>query len=236
MRRQTVKDVMTPNVVSVTETTPYKDIVQILAEHTVSAVPVVDSAQRVIGVVSEADLLHKMQFSGLEPHLHLLERKQRRMARAKADSDEARDLMTSPALTVTTDVSLPAVAKMMDEERVKRLPVVDDQGRLVGIISRRDLLRVYLRDDAAIRDDIREQVLRRTLWIDPDMITVEVNRGVVTLTGTADRRSTAQITVRLCEGVDGVVDVVDDMGYEYDDTTDLSRRHLMGPTVKETIP
>jgi CBS domain-containing protein len=236
MRRQTVKDVMTPNVVSVTETTPYKNIVQILAERAVSAVPVVDGAGKVIGVVSEADLLHKMQFSGLEPHVHLLERKQRRVARAKAEGDEARDLMTSPAVTVDSDTSLPAVAKMMDEERVKRLPVVDEQGRLVGIISRRDLLRVYLRDDAAIRDDIREQVLRRTLWIDPDTITVEVNRGVVTLTGTADRRSTAQITVRLCEGIDGVVDVVDDLGYEYDDTTDLSRRHLMGPTVKETIP
>ncbi len=236
MRRQTVKDVMTRDVVSVAETTQYKDIVQILAERTVSAVPVVDDSGKVIGIVSEADLLHKMQYSGLEPHVHLLERKQRRVARAKADSDEARDLMTSPALTVDSDTPLPAVAKMMDEERVKRLPVVDEQGRLVGIVSRRDLLRVYLRDDAAIRDDIREQVLRRTLWMDPDMVTVTVDRGVVTLAGTADRRSTAQITIRLCEGVDGVVDVVDQLGYEYDDTADLNRRNLMGPTVKETTP
>jgi CBS-domain-containing membrane protein len=236
MRRQTVKDVMTRDVVSVAETTQYKDIVQILAERTVSAVPVVDDAGKVIGIVSEADLLHKMQYSGLEPHVHLLERKQRRVARAKADSEEARDLMTSPALTVDSDTPLPSVAKTMDDERVKRLPVVDEQGRLVGIVSRRDLLRVYLRDDATIRDDIREQVLRRTLWMDPDMVTVTVDHGVVTLAGTADRRSTAQITVRLCEGVDGVVDVVDQLGYEYDDTADLNRRHLMGPTVKETIP
>jgi CBS domain-containing protein len=122
----------------------------------------------------------------------------------------------------------------MDDERVKRLPVVDEQGHLVGIISRRDLLRVYLRDDAAIRDDIREQVLRQTLWIDPDTITVEVDRGVVTLGGTADRRSTVGIAVRLCEAVDGVVDVVDNIGYEYDDTADLNRRNLMGSTVRET--
>jgi CBS domain-containing protein len=105
MRRQRIKDVMTRNVVTVVETTPYKDIVQMLAERAVSAVPVVDDAGKVIGVVSEADLLHKMEFSGLEPHVHLLERKQRRVARAKAEGDEARDLMTSPALTVSSDIA-----------------------------------------------------------------------------------------------------------------------------------
>lgn len=236
MRRWTVRDVMTDRVVSVTETTPYKEIVQILADRAVSAVPVVDEAKRVLGVVSEADLLHKVEFNGLEPHLHLLERKQRRVARVKAGGDVARDLMSSPAVTVGSDVSLPAVAKMMDNERVKRLPVVDEQGRLVGIVSRRDLLRMYLRDDEAIREDIREQVLRQALWIDPETITVEVNQGIVTLGGTADRRSTAQITVRLCETVAGVVEVVDQIGYEYDDSADLRRHNLMTPTVKETIP
>ena len=112
-----------------------------------------------------------------------------------------------PAVTVSPGASLPAVAKTMDDERVKRLPVVDEQGRMVGIVSRSDLLRVYLRDDAAIQDEIREQVLRRTLWIDPETITVTVERSVVTLAGTADRRSTAQIVARLCESVAGVVEV-----------------------------
>ncbi len=236
MRRWTVKDVMTENVVSVTDTTSYKEIVELLAQHEVSAVPVVDSAQKVIGVVSEADLLHKMEFTGLEPHVHILERKQRRVARAKAAGDVARDLMSSPAVTISPDASLSAVAKLMDDERVKRLPVVDDQGRLSGIVSRRDLLRVYLRSDEAIQDEIRDQVLRRTLWIDPDTITVVVERGVVTLNGTADRRSTAQITVRLCESVGGVTEVIDQLRYEYDDTADLNRRNLMGPTVRDTIP
>jgi CBS-domain-containing membrane protein len=236
MRRWTVKDVMTESVVSVTDTTQYKEIVELLAKHAVSAAPVVDSANRVIGVVSEADLLHKMEFTGLEPHVRILERKQRRVARAKAAGDSARDLMSSPAVTVSPDASLSAVAKVMDDERVKRLPVVDDQGRLGGIVSRRDLLRVYLRGDEAIRDEIRDQVLRRTLWVDPETITVVVDRGVVTLSGTADRCSTAQITVRLCESVDGVVEVVDQLRYEYDDTADLARSYLMGPTVKETTP
>ena len=198
--------------------------------------PVVDGAKMVLGVVSEADLLHKMEFTGPEPHVHLLERKQRRQARAKAAGDKAADLMSSPAVTVSSDASLMAAAKMMDQERVKRLPVVDEHGRLIGIVSRRDLLRVYLRDDESIRDDIREQVLRRTLWINPQTITVTVDHGVVTLAGTADRRSTAQITVGLCESVEGVVEVVDQIGYEYDDTADLNRHYLMGPTVKETTP
>ena len=236
MQRWTVKDFMTHNVVSVTEETPYKEIVEALAQNGVSAVPVVDDETRVLGIVSEADLLHKMEFTGLEPHVHLLERKQRRVARAKASGDVARDLMSSPAVTVSSEASLPAAAKMMDDERVKRLPVVDEQGRLAGIVSRADLLRVYLRDDAAIRDEIREQVLRRTLWIDPETITVTVERSVVTLAGTADRRSTAQIVARLCESVAGVVEVIDQMAYDYDDTADLHRRNLMGATVKETIP
>jgi CBS domain-containing protein len=236
MQRWTVKDVMTTNVVSVTEQTPYKEIVESLAQNAVSAVPVVDDGTRVLGVVSEADLLHKMEFTGLEPHMHLFERKQRRTARAKASGDVARNLMSSPAVVVSSSAPISAVAKTMDEEKVKRLPVVDEEGRLVGIVSRADLLRVYLRDDAAIQDEIREEVVRRTLWIDPDTITATVERGVVTLAGTADRRSTAQIAARLCESVAGVVEVVDQMTYAYDDTADLRRHNFMGATVKETTP
>jgi CBS-domain-containing membrane protein len=99
MQRWTVKDVMTHNVVSVTEETTYKEIVEALAHNGVSAVPVVDDGTRVLGIVSEADLLHKMEFTGPEPHVHLLERKQRRVARAKASGDAARDLMSGPAIT-----------------------------------------------------------------------------------------------------------------------------------------
>lgn len=236
MPRWTVRDVMTHKVVSVTEDMPYRQIVQTLAEYAVSAVPVVDVAGRVLGVVSEADLLHKMEFAGLEPHLRLLERKQRRTARAKASGDTAGDLMSAPAVTVTADVALTAAAQAMESEHVKRLPVVDEHGGLVGIVSRRDLLRVYLRDDASLCDEIRNQVLHRTLWIDPETITVTAEKGVVVLGGAVDRRSMAQIVVRLCEAVPGVVEVVDQIAVGYDDTADLHRHHLMGPTVKETVP
>jgi CBS domain-containing protein len=223
MRRWTVKDVMTEDVVSITETMAFKEIAELLAQHRVSAVPVVDSDKKVIGVVSEADLLHKMEFSGLEPQLRILERKQRRVARTKAAGDVARDLMSSPAVTIGPDASLSEVAILMDDEHVKRLPVVDEQGTLHGIVSRSDLLRVYLRTDGALRDEIKEQVLRRTLWIDPETMTVDVKDGIVTLGGTADRRSTAQIIVRMTETVGGVVEVVDKLAFEYDDTADLNR-------------
>jgi len=236
MPRWTVRSVMTENVVTVPEDMPYKEIVATLAQHAVSAVPVVDEAGRVVGVVSEADLLHKMEFAGLEPHIHLIERRQRRMARVKAAGDAARDLMNSPAITVGPDVALTAAASTMERERVKRLPVVDGRGRAVGIVSRRDLLRVYLRDDEAIRDEIRNQVLRQTLWIDPDTIDVSVDQGVVVLIGRADRRSTTQIIVRLCEAVPGVVEVIDQLEHGYDDTADMNRHSFMGPMVRETIP
>jgi CBS domain-containing protein len=236
MRVWTVKDVMTDHVVSVSETTPYKEIVEKLSEHSCSAVPVVDAHGKVVGVVSEADLLHKLEFTGLEPHVHLLERRQRRVARAKASGDVARDLMSSPAFTVSAGASVSAVAKMMDDAQIKRLPVVDEQGHLIGIVARRDLLRVYLRTDEAIRDEVAQQVLRRTLWIDPATIEVAVDRGQVTLTGNVDRRSTAQIAVRLCESVAGVVEVLDQLTYSFDDTGEINRHNPMSATVKVLAP
>lgn len=237
MRRWTVGDVMTETVVSVAASTPYKEIVEILGRHRVSAVPVVDEQDRVVGVVSEADLLHKLGVQGGGDGLPvLLERKQRRLAREKASGDIAAELMTRPAVTIGPHATVSAVARIMDHERIKRLPVVDEQGHLVGIVSRTDLLRVYLREDEAIRVEISDQVLLRTLWIDPGTVHVAVDRGVVTLTGTADRRSTVEIIGRLCNGVMGVVDVVNEIVPAYDDTADLHRRNLMGATVKETTP
>lgn len=236
MRRLRVKDVMTAEVVSVTEQADYKEIVEKLSQHGISAVPVLDDHRKVLGIVSEADLIHKVEFVGLEPHLNLLEGKRRRTARTKAAGDRARELMTAPAVSISADASLAAAARMMDDERVKRLPVVDERGRLVGIVSRRDLLRMYLRDDDAIVEEVREQVLRRTMWIEPGTISVTAVRGVVTLSGTVDRRSTAAIIAQLCDGVAGVVDVVDELSYEYDDTADLNRGNLSGVNVWRATP
>ena len=136
MRRWIVGDVMTGTVVSVTASTPYKQIVESLQRHRVSAVPVVDDGGQVIGVVSEADLLAKLE----TPEEAMFGRKLRRHVQAKAAGDIASELMSAPAVTISPQAALPAAARIMDAERVKRLPVVDDRGRLVGIVSRARLV------------------------------------------------------------------------------------------------
>jgi CBS domain-containing protein len=221
-----VKDVMTNVVVAVRERANYKEIVDALAEYGVSAVPVLDEDDRVVGVVSEADLLPKVEFAGDDLRARRFERIRRRTARAKAAGDTAGELMTSPAITTRPGASIVEAARLMEDERVKRLPVVGDEGRLAGIVTRRDLLRVYLRPDAAIRADVMEEVLHKALGIGPPEVGVEVVNGVVTLAGTVGRRSTAQFAVRLTRAVPGVVDVVDELTYRNDDAADLGSRYV----------
>jgi CBS domain-containing protein len=226
MSGRTVRDVMTDMVVVVREDAGYKEIVDALVDFGVSAMPVVDGDGRVLGVVSEADLLHKVEFSDEDRQVRLFDRRRMRAAKEKAEGDLASELMTSPAVTIHPGDSIAAAARRMETERVKRLPVVDADGKLVGIVSRRDLLRVYLRPDPAIRAEIVNQVLRRTLAVEPSTMDIEVTAGVVRMTGKTDRRSTAEIAMRLVRAVDGVVDVVDELTYEYDDTADTHRRYV----------
>lgn len=228
MRIWRVGDVMTRDVVTVGEDTLYREIVDLLAERRVSAVPVVDEEQRVVGVVSEADLLHKIEFVGEEHERRVFVSRRRRRAEAKAHGVLARELMSAPAITVVPGTSLPAAAKLMDEERVKRLPVVNELGRLVGIVTRSDLLRVYLRSDAEIEHDVVDEVLGRVLMVERRNVTVKVHNGVVTLIGRTDRHSTAQLAVKLTQAVPGVVEVSDRLGFEFDDRK-LARASHYGP-------
>ncbi|GAA1861162.1 CBS domain-containing protein [Asanoa iriomotensis] len=194
-----------------------------MAVRRISAVPVVDSFRRVLGVVSEADLLPKVELTGQphEPRMFTL----RRRARAKADASLARELMTAPAVTTMESATLVEAAKAMDRAGVKRLPVTDDLGRLVGIVSRGDLLKVHLRHDDDIRHDVVTEVLRRILGIGDDAVAVTVAGGVVTLAGRLDRRSSAEIAVSLAAQVSGVVKVVDGIEYDFDDAD----RFVPGP-------
>jgi CBS domain-containing protein len=217
MRQWTVDDVMTTDVVAVPERAQYRAIVNLLAERRVSAVPVVDADGHIVGVVSEADLLHKIELAGDPDERHLFERRARRSARAKAHGDTAAELMTSPAITVESDTPLAAAARIMDSERVKRLPVTDRSGRLVGIVARSDLLKTHLRPDPDIRAEIVAEVIDGVLWADPIAVEVDVDDGVVTLRGTVDRHTTARIAVHLSAAVPGVVDVVDQLAWDFDD-------------------
>jgi CBS domain-containing protein len=136
--------------------------------------------------------------------------------------------MSAPAVTVQPGTSLTGAAKVMDDERVKRLPVVDERDRLLGIVSRADLLRVFARPDPEIAGDVVDEVLGRTLWVDPGRVQVTVRDGVVTLDGQADRRSTADLAVKLTQGVPGVVEVVDRLGFDFDDR-ELVEARRFGP-------
>ncbi|WP_432971482.1 CBS domain-containing protein [Dactylosporangium sp. CA-233914] len=224
MRALLVRDVMTTSVVTVAPDLGYKQIADLLVEVGVSALPVVGDDRRVLGVVSEADLLHKVEYNGADVHPGLFERRRSREAKQKATGETAAELMTGPAVTVAASAPLTVAARLMERHNVKRLPVVDDDGHLTGIVARRDLLRRYLRTDDEIRADVLDGVLSGVLWLDPIEVAVAVAEGHVSLTGKVDRRSTAQIAVRLTRAIDGVVGVTDELEWGFDDTT-LQRRY-----------
>jgi CBS domain-containing protein len=216
--KRTVGVVMTRTVVTVNEAARFKDIVSLLARHGVSALPVIDAEGRVIGVVSEADLMLKEE--RLVPERpHLFEGRERRLEHEKMEGRTAADLMTSPAVTVHPEASVPEAARLMHLRKVKRLPVVDAEGRLIGIISRRDVIGVFLRPDPEIRDEVAHRVIRDVMWIDPSAIRVKVRDGLVTLEGQVERRSLVPIISDLVEAVDGVVGVDVRLSFLFDDTT-----------------
>ena len=220
MKNWAVDDVMTVAVVSVDQAASYRSVVDRLIERRVSAVPVVDEFGRVSGVVSEADLLRKIEYAGDEAP-RLFEGRRRRGDRGKARARTAGDLMSTPAVTVLTGTSIAAAARRMDEEKVKRLPVVDELGRLAGIVTRGDLLKVHLRPDDDIREDIETGVLRGTLAGRIHAVTVTVEDGLVTLDGRAELWSTTYEAGRLTRQIPGVVDVIEKLSFDVDDRTDF---------------
>ncbi|MGW3353044.1 CBS domain-containing protein [Nonomuraea rubra] len=219
--QMTVADVMTENVVAVTAATPFKEIAETLISGGISAVPVTDDDNHVLGMVSEADLLRKEEFreqffrEGYRPPLRA--RLRHLDGRQKAEGGLAAELMTRPAVGISPEASVVEAARLMDAHDVKRLAVVDYNGRLVGIVSRRDLVKLFLRGDEKIAADVRDDILGRALWVNTDGVRVEVRQGVVTLSGWIERRSEAAIAVRMTRRVNGVVDVVDRLDWRQDD-------------------
>jgi CBS domain-containing protein len=216
--RRTVQDVMTREVVAVQGPTPFKELVRLLNEHRVTAVPVLDDAGRlVVGVVSESDLALKEVAPLREAHTPAFETAQRRGERAKAASLTAAELMTAPAVTVGPEELVAAAARRMYARDVKRLPVVDRSGALVGIVTRADLLKVFLRSDDELRFDVLDHVTRDLLRLPPGAVEVEVSDGVVRLAGRVRLRSQAVTLEKVTCGVDGVVAVESRLTWRVDD-------------------
>ncbi len=214
-----VGDVMTTSVVTAGRMTPYKEIAILLAEHKISAVPVLVLGRHVAGVVSEADLLSvlderargaRLASGGSLLHWHTGDSRHWGLT--------AGELMTSPAITIHPDATLPAAARLISSRHLQRLPVVEAGtvfgggvgGKLIGIVSRRDLLSVFLRPDEDIAGEVRE-MLTQILLADPASVTARVQNGVVTLAGqlgSAEQHDLIRAAVRLTWDIDGVVDVV----------------------------
>lgn len=212
LKRPVVADVMTKAVVTVQPAASYKQIVETLTEHRISGLPVIDASGGVVGVVSEADLLYKEEFAS--PHQQSRRPTMRhKVARTKAAGDTASELMTAPAVTVAPHLKVGEAARILTRHGLKRLPVVDARNRLVGIVSRTDLLTVFLRDDDEIRDEIVDEVFTRNLWEDPARIYVGVSDGVVTLRGRLEIDTLVPIAVDLTASVPGVVDVVNELTF-----------------------
>ena len=209
-----VKDVMTTDVISVEKGTPFEAIAAAMRRHRVSAVPVLDEASQVIGVVSESDLLAKLAFGigddGAPGKIvGILHRKQLQKARAIT----AADLMTSPAITASPHYSVEQAARLMYARNVKRLPVIDAVGHLAGIVSRADVLVVYSRTDADIAEEIRNSILANEPPAEPGILDVAVKDGVATIVGRPQTSTQGHDIIRRAQHVEGVVAVRDRLDY-----------------------
>lgn len=217
----TVRDVMTSGVIAVRPDTPLAEVARLLVEHRISGVPVTDASGAVLGVVSEADFLVKEQGAEGVHHRPLArffgESRASRARIAKIAAVTAGEAMTSPAVTVEPASPISEAAGRMSGQGVNRLPIVDG-GRLVGIVTRADLVRAYTRSDEELARTIREDVLLRALWLDPAAFTIAVSDGVVSISGSVGRRSTAEMVERVIAMVPGVMAVRADLRWTQDDS------------------
>jgi CBS domain-containing protein len=214
-----VDELMTKEVAVVAPETTLRDVARLLTERRISGAPVCDADGRVVGVISEADILAKEEGRPLDERSPLawLGLTQ---DRTKAIATTAGEAMTAPPITIAPWSSASTAARTMVEHSVNRLPVVKDD-QLVGIVTRADLVRAFTRTDAELTREIEEDVLLRTLWISPGNVAIDVADGVVTVTGDVETRGQAELVTAYVRRVPGVVDVHAQLAWRVDD---LKRR------------
>ncbi|MFI2035148.1 CBS domain-containing protein [Streptomyces bottropensis] len=221
MKIHTVGDVMTDEVVQAHRETPFKDVVRLLDAHRISGMPVVDHDDKVVGVVSGTDLVRGQaaRADGRLDRRHRLPRLRRPGHRAAAGvlATTAGELMSTPAITVHPEQPVPEAARVMERHGIERLPVVDEEDRLIGIATRRDLLRVFLRTDEDIRRQVTDEILVAAPGLPPDAVVVSVRDGLVTLEGCLEHRTDIAHAVRSAWQADGVVGVFSSLTFRLDD-------------------
>jgi CBS domain-containing protein len=202
-----VADVMTTEVVKVRPSLPLKEVAEVLIAGGISGVPVVDAEGRVLGIVSETDILAKEQGTiERAGRLHRLLSPDTRSEQAKVEATTAGEAMTSPAVTIAPHATVAEAAATMLERCVNRLPVVDGP-QLRGIVTRADLVRAFIRPDAEIAHQVQDEVLRRRLWIKPEDVRVSVEQGSVRLQGHVESKKVARKVESLVRELPGVVEV-----------------------------
>ena len=190
-----VADVMTPDVVTVHPETSFKDCVEMIGIHRVGALPVADADGRLIGIITESDLLRKEELKGGP-------------ADWKGTARVAAEAMTRGVVTVGPETAVGAAARLMHRASVRHLPVVAEGGRLVGIVARADLLKVFLRSDESIRREVEEELLPEAFHVPAGSLEVDVRDGVVHLIGSVESERLLHLLPAFVERVDGVVGVV----------------------------
>ncbi len=208
---------MAPDPVTVTPATSVRDVADILVRQRVGAVPVLTPGGKVVGIVTETDLLRKEELQQDPEGQHSMHLTYR-ARRAIATAETAREIMNTHPATVRAGATVPEAARIMDCQRVTCLLVTDENAKLLGIVSPRDLLRVFLRPGEEIRAEIIREVLAGYLGTNPAKVQVDVADGVVKLTGELERKSMLALIQPAVRAVDGVIDVEAQLGYAIDDT------------------
>jgi CBS domain-containing protein len=210
----TVRDVMSTHVIAAHASATYKELAAMLHYQRVSAFPVVDEDNKVIGIVSETDLLAKAALEGTVPET--LQSLPQQRERTRVSGLTAAELMTRPAVTIGPDAPVSHAARLMYNKRVKRLPVVGDDGVLLGIVSRSDVLSVYSKPDEEIRDEVTRELARGHYLPDPGMVGVTVKDGIVTIAGKPETTEDGLDMVAAARHMEGVVAVRDRLSYPQD--------------------
>ena len=211
-----LNELMTPDVITIGPDAPLKEAARRMIEARVSGLPVTDDSGALVGIVTEADFVKEEAGRRSAQRARLL----RWLHREPVTDDEhwVRDVMTSHVITLPADADHAEAARVMEHEGIKRIPVVDETGRLIGVISRSDILRAFARPDSEIIRELSDDVIRRVLWIDQKRVKIGCENGNLTLSGQLETRSDAQLLVELAKRLDGVVSVKDRLSWEIDNT------------------
>lgn len=209
-----IRDLMTTPVVTVTEDTSLKEAARLMTERDISGLPVLREG-KLVGVLTEADFVDRTA-----PRASLLDRLFKRVGTGEKP-ERVGDAMTPDPVVIHPYASHVEAARLMRRKRVKRLPVVDADGELVGIVSRSDVLSLFARSDKEIQVEITDRVISQVMGLSPSMFSVDVNEGVVEIEGTVTTRTEADLLTELVEGVAGVIRVDSRIAYCEDDTPEV---------------